>query len=81
MRLIQAVNRADVGVIERRQNLRFPAEAGKPIRIVRERLGQEFQGDLAVECRVVCAVDNPHTAGTKLRFDLIMADELATREC
>jgi len=49
----------DVRVIERRQRLRFTCEARQPVRIGRKRLGQHLDRDLAIELRILGAIDLP----------------------
>ena len=47
--LSDLVDGADVGMIERRGRLRFALKAGERLRIARDFVGQEFQGDETVE--------------------------------
>ena len=47
----------DVWMIQGRQDLRFAFEAGDAIAIPRAPLGQRFQGDIALQARVVSAAD------------------------
>src|SRR5215472_13978136 len=55
-------NRDDVGVTESGDGLRLLLEAAKTLAVTRERLRQDFDGDVAVESRVVRFVDFAHTA-------------------
>ena len=41
-RFLKAVNRADFGMIQRGEDLRFALEAGKPVGIVRDSSGRTF---------------------------------------
>src|SRR5262245_4075224 len=52
-RLLQAVDRRDIGMIERRQHSRFSPEAGEPLGIIRECRWQRFYGDITTEARIV----------------------------
>ena len=70
--LFQAVDRGDVRVIERCQQLRFALEPGEPLGIRREGFGQHFDGHLAVEPKVLGTVDFAHPARTELLDDLVM---------
>ena len=54
---LESVDRANMRVVERRQDLRFPFEAGKAIAIEREDLRENFDGDVAIQPRVTRAVD------------------------
>ena len=49
----------DVGVVEADEDLRFPLKPGEPVWICREGVGQDLQGDLAVELRVGDLPDLP----------------------
>ena len=56
------VDREDVRVGQRRDGLRFALEASEPIGIGREELGQDFQRNIAIQPRIVRAVDLAHAA-------------------
>lgn len=58
--VLKAVNRADIGVIERGQELGFATQAGEPLRIAGEGLGQQLERDLAPEFGIAGAVDLTH---------------------
>lgn len=78
--LFHTVNDGDIGVIERRQNLRFPLKACQPLRIVREGIGQNLDGDFAIELGVGGAIDFAHTAHTDALLDAIVPDYSARLE-
>ena len=65
---------SDVGVVERRQKLRFPLEAEHTVRIGGKRGGQHFDGDFAVKLRIHRAVDGAHAAFAELAGDLVVGD-------
>ena len=46
--------RGDVGMIQRREGLRFALEAREAVGVVRERVGQDLDRDVAIQlaCRV-----------------------------
>ena len=50
----------DVRVVQRREDLRLPLESGQAIGIGGERLGEDLQGDLAVEFGVGGLRGLPH---------------------
>ena len=52
----QAVNVRDVRVIQRGEDLGFALKARQAIRIRREEIRQDFQGDVAVEVPIAGAV-------------------------
>ena len=64
----------DVGMVERGQRFGFTSEAGEPIGVVRERCGQDFERDIAIERRIVRAIHLAHAADTEERRDVIDAD-------
>ena len=54
---LEAVNVRDVRMIQRGEGLGFAGETRQPIGVVRERVGQDFEGDVAIELRVAGAID------------------------
>ncbi len=52
-------------MIERGQDLRFALEAGEPVGIEGEEIGEDLQRNVAIERRVACAIDLAHTARAK----------------
>ena len=42
----------DVGMVEAGEDLGLPREAGEPVGVVREGVGEDRQGDLAAQLRV-----------------------------
>ena len=74
VRFFDAVDRADVGVIQRGEHPRLALEAREPIRIARERARQDLDRDVASELRVVRPVDLAHAAGAEQRLQLISAE-------
>ena len=71
VRLFEAVDRADVRVIERGEQLRFAREPRQAVRIEREPLGQHLQGDVAIQLRVARAIHLAHGARTKRGDDFV----------
>ena len=49
---LDAVDGRDVGVVQAGEDLRLPREPGEPIRVIREGVGEDLQGDVAVELGV-----------------------------
>ena len=74
VRFIKAVNSADVGMVQRGEDLGLPAESGEPLGIVRERGRKDFQRDVATELGVRRAIDLPHAAAANQRQNLITAE-------
>jgi hypothetical protein len=50
----------DVGMRQCSDRPRFALESGKPIRIVSEQVGKDFDRDVAIELRIARAVDLAH---------------------
>ena len=64
----------DVGVIEGREDLRLPREPGEPVRISRESVWEDLQGNLAVELRVGGLPDLAHAAFPEEGGDVVMPE-------
>ena len=78
-RLLDAVDGADVGMIEGGQQPRFPCEAREAVRIGRERSRHDLDGDVAPQSVVVGAVHLAHAAGAQPPRDPV-GTELAIEE-
>src|SRR5262249_47238842 len=72
--LLDAVDVRDVGMVQRRQDLRFAAEPRKTIRIVCNGGQQNLDGDAAIQLRIVRVIHSAHPAFTQLLDDAIRAD-------
>ena len=59
--LFEPVDARDVRVIQRREGLGFTLEAREPIGVVRERLGQDLDRDVAIQLRVTGPEDLAHS--------------------
>jgi hypothetical protein len=73
-RFLEPVNRADVRMIERGQDLRFTFEPSEPIRIEGERRGQDLDGHVAPELGVVRLIDLAHPARSDGGEDFVGAE-------
>ena len=60
-----------MGMIERRQHLRFAPEPPETIGVAREGVGDDFQRDIAAEIRVTGAVDLTHPSCSEQGDDLV----------
>ncbi len=69
--MFQAVDRGDVGMIQRRQHFRFALKTGEPFGIMRERFGQNFDGHIARELGVVRLIHLSHAACANGGGDLV----------
>ena len=77
LRFFEAVDRGDVGMIQRRERLRFAREPREPIGIVRERVRQDLDRDVAIQLRVARAIHLAHAAFADLRGDFVDAEARA----
>jgi hypothetical protein len=68
------VDDEDVGVIELAGRARLLLEAVHAVRVGREGLGDQFDGDIPTEARIAGAVDLAHPAGPEPADDLVRAD-------
>ena len=59
----EAVDRADVRMIQRREHARFALEAGEPFQVGCERRWQDLDRDVAPEPGVARAIDFAHATG------------------
>jgi hypothetical protein len=75
----QAVDRPDVRMIQRGQNLRLSLEARQTRRIALELTGQNLDGHLAPELGVGCTIDLAHAASTQRRDNFVRAQAEARR--
>ena len=71
------MNRGDVGMIQRRKQLRLALEAGEPFGICRERFRKNFDRDVAAEPCIACAINLTHAAGADGRQDFIRPEASA----
>jgi len=78
--LLEAVNRRDVGMVERREHFGFPLEARQTIRIAGQRRGQHFDRHRPLQVAVGLAIHFAHPACADRRGDLVDAETGAGSE-
>ena len=61
-------------MVEADEDLRFPLKPGEPVWICREGVGQDLQGDLAVELRVGDLPDLAHAPLAQERGDVVVPE-------
>ena len=61
-------------------SLRFALEAGQRLRILGHFIGQELEGDEAVQPSVLGLVDDTHAAAAQLLDDAVVGDGLADHQ-
>src|SRR5262249_9489696 len=71
---LDPVDRGDVGMVERREHLRFAGEACETIGVGGEGVGQDFDRDVAIEFGVGGAEDGAHSALAELGGDAVVGD-------
>ena len=79
-RLFESVNDGDVGMVQRRQGPGFTLEAREPLGVVRERLGQDLDRDIAVQRRITRLIHLAHAALADLCGDFVDAETRAGGE-
>ena len=68
---VEAVDRGDIGVVQRREQLRLALESRDAIRVGHESVGEDLDRDVATELGVARAIDLAHPAGAEWRDDFI----------
>jgi hypothetical protein len=61
----ESVNVRDIGMIQRRQNLRFALKPLQPVSVIGERIRKRFNSDITSEFRIVRSVYDAHPALTQ----------------
>src|ERR1700687_4589142 len=81
--LADFVDGANIGMIESGCRACLPAKAFQRLRVARQFIGQEFQGDEATKLGVLSFIDHAHAATAKLLDDAVVRDGLAdhAQEC
>ena len=77
MLVINLVDGADVGMVQRRRGLSFALEAGQRLGIFRNFVRKELQGDEAVQLYVLGLINHTHTAPAEFFDDAVVRDGLA----
>ena len=71
------VDGADIGMVESGGRPRFPLETVQGLRVLREVIGQKFQGDKAAKLYVLRLVDHAHPAAAQFLDDAVVRNGLA----
>src|SRR4029453_16767720 len=71
--VLEAVNGADIRMVQCGQHSRFTFETREPIRIARERFGKNLDRDVAAKLQVEAAIHLAHPAGAEQRVQSIAA--------
>jgi hypothetical protein len=78
--VLEPVDGADPGVIQRGERLRLPFEPGQPSRIAAELARKHLDRDLAPEPRVASAVDLAHASAPEGRDHLVGTEPGTARQ-
>src|SRR5213596_2393309 len=74
------VHRDDIGMVELACGARFLLEASQAVGILREKFWQDFDGDLATQPCIACAIHLAHAARAQRCDDFIGPELCARRE-
>ncbi len=77
---LEPVDGRNIGMVERRQKIRFACEARQALRIAGEERRQNLERDVSRQLSVAGAIDFPHAAGADERDDLVGAEASAGRQ-
>ena len=75
--VVDFIDGADVGMIECGRRLRFALEASQSLRVFRNLVRKELQGDKTVQLYVFGLVDHAHATAAQLLCDAVVRDGLA----
>ena len=78
--LLDAVDRRDTGVIQRRERLRFASEPRQALGIAGEKVRQDFDGDVAIESGVARTIHLAHASGTDGDGNFVRAEAPSGRQ-
>lgn len=73
--VLEPVDLRDVGMVQRREQLRFPSEARHTLGIRREGLRQQLERNISLQSRIPGAIDVAHPAGADQLLHDIGADD------
>jgi hypothetical protein len=75
--VVNFVDRADVGMVERRCRLRFPLKAAERLRVAGDLSRKELERDEAVQLDILGFVHDAHTAAAELFDNAVVRESLA----
>jgi hypothetical protein len=75
--VVNFVDRANVGMVQRGGSLGFALKAAECLRVFGYIVGQKLQSDKAVELDIFSLVDHTHATATELFDDAVVRDGLA----
>jgi hypothetical protein len=75
--LADLVNRADVGMVQRRGGARLAAKAFQRVLVFLQVFGQELEGNVAAEGEVLALVNHTHASAAQLAQHAVMGNGFA----
>ena len=75
--LANVVNRADIGMVERRSGLGFTLKTSQSLGVSRNFIGQEFERNKTLKADVLGLVHHTHPTATQFLDDAVVRDGLA----
>jgi hypothetical protein len=79
-RFLDSMDRRDVRMIQRSQQLRFARESGKTVRIRHHRRRQDLERDVTLQSRVMRAIDLAHSPLSNEGIDDVRSDARSSLE-
>ena len=77
IRFFEPVDVGNVGMVQRREDLRFAREPCEAFRIGGERIGKDLDRDVTIQLRIARAIHLPHSAYADLGRDFVRAEACA----
>jgi hypothetical protein len=78
--LLEAVNRGDIGVIQRGEERGFALKTGQPPGVTGEEIREDLDGDITLEILIMGAADDSHTTFAEFFDNPVMRNGLADHE-
>ena len=75
--IVDFVDRANVRVIESRGSFGLALEAAESLRVLRDLVGQELEGDKATQLHILGFIDHSHPTTAQLLDDAVVRNGLA----
>ena len=77
IRVLEAVNGCDVGMIELGQEFGFPLKSGQPLGVLGELLRQHLDGDFTAQVGVLSTVHFAHASFANFFKNFVVRERLA----
>src|SRR5687767_6000681 len=80
VRVLEPMDVRDIGMVERRQQLRFAAEPAQTLWVVGEQVRENLDRDVTVQLGIAGPIDLTHTTGPEGRADFVRAEAGSERQ-